>query len=106
MVHEKCLLLQWTQRNSFRGRLDPELSRNEALRSCLSGRDLTPLVFGLLILMVGGSDDEDDSGDGVVDWNLRKCAAAGLDNISGTFGAEHVLPALLSALEVRVTHIM
>lgn len=54
----------------------------------------------------GGGDDDDDGGDsdGVSDWNLRKCAAAGLDNLSGTFGPDLVLPALLPALEVNQKH--
>lgn len=47
-------------------------------------------------------DDDDDGSDvnGVAEWNLRKCSAAALDNLSMTFGAAHVLPALLPALEV------
>lgn len=51
----------------------------------------------------GGLDDEEDDGsdaDGVAEWNLRKCAAAALDNLSMTFGHDRVLPALLPALEV------
>ncbi|CAN0496747.1 unnamed protein product, partial [Laminaria digitata] len=49
----------------------------------------------------GDDDDDDDSDvDGVAEWSLRKCAAAALDNLSSTFGAERVLPALLPALEV------
>lgn len=51
----------------------------------------------------GGLDDEEDDGsdaDGVAEWNLRKCAAAALDNLSMTFGHNRVLPALLPALEV------
>ncbi|CAM9475745.1 unnamed protein product, partial [Sphacelaria rigidula] len=47
-------------------------------------------------------DDDDGDADGVADWNLRKCAAAALDNLSGTFGPDHVLPALLPALEERL----
>ena len=53
-------------------------------------------------------DDEDDNDNdgsdvnGVAEWNLRKCSAAALDNLSMTFGATHVLPALLPALEVRL----
>lgn len=49
-------------------------------------------------------DDEDDDGsdaDGVAEWNLRKCAAAALDNLSTSFGPDRLLPALLPALEVR-----
>lgn len=52
-------------------------------------------------------DDEDDDGsdaDGVAEWNLRKCAAAALDNLSMTFGHDRVLPALLPALEVGGNH--
>lgn len=51
----------------------------------------------------GGLDDQEDDGsdaDGVAEWNLRKCAAAALDNLSMTFGHDGVLPALLPALEV------
>lgn len=49
-------------------------------------------------------DDDDDGSDvnGVAEWNLRKCSAAALDNLSMTFGAAHVLPALLPALEVPI----
>eukprot|EP00903_Cladosiphon_okamuranus_P010633 g10055.t1 len=53
----------------------------------------------------GGVVDEDDDGsdaDGVAEWNLRKCAAAALDNLSMTFGHDRVLPALLPALEKRL----
>ncbi|CAN0379762.1 unnamed protein product, partial [Hapterophycus canaliculatus] len=51
----------------------------------------------------GGLDDDDDDdgsdADGVAEWNLRKCAAAAVDNLSTTFGPDRVLPALLPALE-------
>lgn len=49
---------------------------------------------------MGDGDDDGADADGVADWNLRKCSAAALDNLSGTFGADHVLPTLLPALEV------
>ncbi|CAM9750697.1 unnamed protein product, partial [Scytosiphon promiscuus] len=39
---------------------------------------------------------------GEATWNLRKCAAAAVDNLSTTFGPDRVLPALLPALEERL----
>ncbi|CAM9489215.1 unnamed protein product, partial [Discosporangium mesarthrocarpum] len=62
--------------------------------------DIRPMFYRSKGGGEGGDDDEDS--DGVAEWNLRKCAAAALDNMSGVFGPEYILPALLPALEERL----
>ena len=52
-----------------------------------------------------GGDDEDDDGEEVNRWNLRKCSAAGLDVLSTVFGDELlpiVLPIVEQKLRVRI----
>ncbi|KAI1726802.1 HEAT-like repeat domain-containing protein [Ditylenchus destructor] len=49
----------------------------------------------------GDDDDEDDDDDSSTEWNLRKCAAASLDVLSGIFGdpfLDHLLPILKDTL--------
>jgi transportin-1 len=47
----------------------------------------------------GGEDDDD--GEEVNRWNLRKCSAAGLDVLSTVFGDE-LLPIVLPIVEQRL----
>ncbi len=51
----------------------------------------------------GGNDDDDDDDDDLDDddneWNLRKYAGASLDCLANLYGAEPILPNLLSSLE-------
>jgi len=47
-------------------------------------------------------DDDDDDEDGeVVQWNLRKCSAAGLDVLCTMFGPE-MLPILLPIIQTKL----
>ena len=48
-----------------------------------------------------GGDDEDDDGEEVNRWNLRKCSAAGLDVLSTVFGDE-LLPIVLPIVEQKL----
>ena len=48
-----------------------------------------------------GADDEDDDGEEVNRWNLRKCSAAGLDVLSTVFGDE-LLPIVLPIVEQKL----
>ena len=48
-----------------------------------------------------GDDDEDDDGEEVNRWNLRKCSAAGLDVLSTVFGDE-LLPIVLPIVEQKL----
>lgn len=53
-----------------------------------------------------GEDDEDDPDDGqddaeVSEWNVRKCAAAGLDMLAGIHGAQ-ILPLAFPELQARI----
>ena len=47
----------------------------------------------------GDDDDDYEDDDDGMQWNLRKCAAASLDSLSGLFGPDPILPTLLPALE-------
>ncbi len=49
----------------------------------------------------GRGDEEDDDEDEVVQWNLRKCSAAGLDVLSTVFGDE-LLPIVLPIVQARM----
>lgn len=50
-------------------------------------------------------EEEDDGGDDSLgEWNLRKCAAAGLDVLSHGFG-DDLLPILLPHLQQRLVHV-
>ncbi len=55
----------------------------------------------------GANGDDDDSGDDETfddsQWNLRKCAAASLDRLATTFGAE-ILPHLLPHLQQSLSN--
>ncbi|KAL7528235.1 hypothetical protein ACHAWF_002487 [Thalassiosira exigua] len=49
-------------------------------------------------------DDDDDAFDDDHEWTLRKCSAASLDALAGTFGPQAVLPPLLPALQEGLGH--
>ena len=52
--------------------------------------------------MAHGADaEEEDDGEEVNRWNLRKCSAAGLDVLSTVFG-EELLPIVLPIVEARL----
>ncbi|XAR59860.1 hypothetical protein NMG60_11015852 [Bertholletia excelsa] len=50
----------------------------------------------------GSEDAEDDDNDIVNTWNLRKCSAAGLDNLSNVFGDE-ILPTLMPIIQAKLS---
>lgn len=51
-----------------------------------------------------GSDNGDDAEEDIVNvWNLRKCSAAGLDNLSNVFGDE-ILPTLMPLIEQKLSN--
>eukprot|EP00611_Tribonema_gayanum_P022702 TRINITY_DN4610_c0_g1_i1.p1 TRINITY_DN4610_c0_g1~~TRINITY_DN4610_c0_g1_i1.p1 ORF type:complete len:701 (+),score=255.80 TRINITY_DN4610_c0_g1_i1:42-2105(+) len=45
---------------------------------------------------------EDDDGSSVDSWNVRKCCAAAMDVVSGTFGPDVLLPQLLPHLQTAL----
>lgn len=49
----------------------------------------------------GEDEEEDEEGDGVVHWNLRRSSAAGLDMLSNHFGDE-LLPIILPIVQQRL----
>ncbi len=48
-----------------------------------------------------GGDEDDEDGEEVNRWNLRKCSAAGLDVLSTVFGDE-LLPIVLPIVEQKL----
>lgn len=48
-----------------------------------------------------GEEDEEDGGEEVSRWNLRKCSAAGLDVLSTVFGDE-ILPIVVPIVQQRL----
>ncbi|EFN51057.1 hypothetical protein CHLNCDRAFT_59360 [Chlorella variabilis] len=48
-----------------------------------------------------GDEEEDEEGDGIVHWNLRRSSAAGLDMLSNQFGDE-LLPIILPIVQQRL----
>ncbi len=48
-----------------------------------------------------GEEDEDEDGEEVSRWNLRKCSAAGLDVLSTVFGDE-ILPIVVPIVQQRL----
>ena len=52
-----------------------------------------------------GEEDEEDGGEEVSRWNLRKCSAAGLDVLSTVFGDE-ILPIAVPIVQQRLQVIM
>jgi len=50
----------------------------------------------------GGTAEEEDDDDEVNQWNLRKCSAAGLDNLSTVYN-EKLLPIMLPIVEQRLS---
>ena len=48
-----------------------------------------------------GEEEEEDDGEEVSRWNLRKCSAAGLDVLSTVFGDE-ILPIVVPIVQQRL----
>ncbi|KAJ0412082.1 hypothetical protein ATCC90586_004002 [Pythium insidiosum] len=46
-------------------------------------------------------DDDDDDDDSMLQWNLRRCSAASLDNLANGYGNK-ILPTLLPLLQARL----
>lgn len=47
-------------------------------------------------------DDDDDDDDSLLQWNLRRCSAASLDNLANGYGND-ILPTLLPLLQERLS---
>lgn len=70
-------------------------------------RHLDARIMRFFLLLCRGAirgedvGDDDDDGEEVNRWNLRKCSAAGLDVLSTVFGDE-LLPIVLPIVEQRL----
>jgi transportin-1 len=61
------------------------------------------MYVAAVLLLPYAKDDGDDDDEAMRVWNLRKCSAAALDNLSNHLNDEHILPLLLPIVQQRLS---